>query len=134
ENATVISGGRRASYGSLAAAAAKLPAPSDVKLKSAGFTYIGTNLPRLDGPDKARGRTTFGLDVKQPGMLHAVLIPCPVIGGKVASFDAGAASKAKGVKKVVDIGEGVAVIADHYWPARQAAESIKVKWDEGPNA
>jgi isoquinoline 1-oxidoreductase beta subunit len=134
ENGTVLCGARKASFGSLANAAAKQPVPGDVPLKTAGFTLIGTNLPRLDGPDKARGRTVFGLDVKQPGMLHAVLIPCPVIGGKVASFDAGAASKAKGVKKVVDIGEGVAVIADHYWTARKAAESMQVKWDEGPNA
>ena len=132
ENGMVVSGTRKATFGSLAAAAAKQPVPTDVKPKTSGYTLIGSNIPRLDGADKARGRTIYGLDVKQPGMLHAALIPCPVIGGKVASFDAGDVEKRKGVKKVVDIGEGVAVIADHYWTARQAAEAIKIKWDDGP--
>ena len=62
--------------------------PKDVPLKDAAkFTVIGTSLPRLDGSDKARGRTIYGIDVRQPGMLYAALVPCPVIGGKVASFD-----------------------------------------------
>ena len=76
---------------------------------------IGKPLPRLDGADKARGQTVFGIDVKQPGMLYAALATCPVLGGKVATFDASSAQKRPGVRKVVDIGDGVAVIADHYW-------------------
>ena len=134
ENGQVVSGSRKAAFGSLASAAARQPVPKDVPLKTANFTVIGKDLPRLDGADKARGRTIYGLDVKQPGMLHAALIPCPVIGGKVASFDAGDVAKRKGVKKVVDIGEGVAVVADHYWTARNAAEALKITWDEGPGA
>ncbi|HUP29263.1 MAG TPA: molybdopterin cofactor-binding domain-containing protein [Usitatibacter sp.] len=135
EDGYVVCGSKRAAYGSLAAAAAKQPVPKDVKLKDATqFTVIGKPLPRLDGADKARGKTVFGLDVKQPGMLYAALIPCPVIGGKVASFDAAGADKRKGVRKVVDIGEGVAVIADHYWIARTAAEGLAIKWDEGAGA
>jgi Aerobic-type carbon monoxide dehydrogenase, large subunit CoxL/CutL homologs len=82
EKGSVINGARKASFGSLASVAAKQSAPKDVPLKQASFSVIGTNLPRLDGADKARGRTVYGLDVKQPGMLYAVLIPCPVIGGK----------------------------------------------------
>jgi CO/xanthine dehydrogenase Mo-binding subunit len=132
ENGMVVSGSHRATFGSLASAAARQPVPANVALRTTDFKVIGTNLQRLDGADKARGKTVYGLDVKQPGMLHAALIPSPVIGGKVASFDAGDVAHRKGVKKVVDIGEGVAVIADHYWVARRAAEAIKVRWDDGP--
>ena len=135
ENGFVLHGNRRASYGSLADAAAKLPVPKDVALKDAArFTVIGKDLPRLDGSDKARGRTVYGMDVTQPGMLYAALQPCPVIGGKVASYDAAAVSTRPGVRAVVNIGEGVAVVADHYWTARSAADALKIQWDEGPAA
>ncbi|MDB5906939.1 MAG: aldehyde oxidase, partial [Massilia sp.] len=119
----------------LAGAAAKQPVPKEVPLKTPGqFSVIGKPLPRLDGGDKARGVTVFGIDFKQPGMLYAALLPCPVLGGKVVSFDGGAALKRPGVRKVVDIGEGVAVIADHYWTAKSALTDLKVRWDEGPAA
>ncbi len=135
ENGFVLHGSRRASYGSLAAAAAALPVPKDVPLKDpANFTVIGKALPRLDGRDKARGRTVYGIDVKQPGMLYAALVPCPVIGGKVASYDAAGVGARRGVKAVVNIGEGVAVVADHYWTARSAADAVQIQWDEGPGA
>ena len=134
-NGVVTHGPHRATYGSLAAGAAKLPVPKDVALKDpAHFTVIGTTLPRLDGADKARGRATYGMDVKQPGMLYAALSPCPVIGGKVASFDGSAAKATPGVKAVVDLGEAVAVVADHYWTARKAADLLEIRWDEGPGA
>lgn len=134
-NGQLTHGTRKASYGSLAAAAAKLPVPKDVPLKSADkFTVIGKPLPRLDGADKARGKTIFGMDVKQPGMLYAALAQCPVIGGKVASFDASAVAKRKGVRKVVNIGEGVAVVADHFWVAQSSLADLNIKWDEGPGA
>src|SRR5437762_1276395 len=67
-------------------------------------------------------------------MLYAAIVPCPVNGGKVASFDAAAAKNRAGVKAVVDIGEAVAVVADHYWTARTAADAIPITWDEGPAA
>ncbi|HZF30893.1 MAG TPA: molybdopterin cofactor-binding domain-containing protein [Gammaproteobacteria bacterium] len=131
----VAHGDESLSYGELAAAAARLPVPKDVPLKSAGeFDLIGTALPRLDGADKARGKTIFGIDVRQPGMVYAALATCPVLGGRVASFDATAAQKRSGVRKVVDLGEGVAVIADHYWIARSALADIKIQWDEGARA
>jgi CO/xanthine dehydrogenase Mo-binding subunit len=135
DNGFVTHGSRKASYGQLAAAAAKQPVPKDVKLKAVGeFKVIGSALPRLDGADKARGRTIYGLDAKQPGMVYAALAVCPVIGGKVTSFDAGGAQKRKGVLKVVNIGEGVAVVADHYWVARSALDDLKIQWDEGAGA
>jgi CO/xanthine dehydrogenase Mo-binding subunit len=135
ENGVVIHGNRRLSYGELAAAVAKMTPPADVALKSpAQFTVIGKNVPRLDGPGKARGTTVFGIDVVQKDMLYAALVQCPVLGGKVKSFDASAVEKRPGVRKVVNIGEGVAVVADHYWMARSALNDVKVEWDAGPAA
>ena len=129
----VVHGSKSLAYGALAAEAARLSVPEEVTLKSAAeFSVIGKSLPRLDGADKARGRTIFGIDVKQPGMVYAALTTCPVLGGRVVSFDASKAQKRPGVRKVVDIGGGVAVIADHYWIARSALADITIRWDEGP--
>lgn len=130
----VVHGAKKMAYGKLAAAAAKQPVPKDVALRNSDFKLIGTNVPRLDGADKARGKTVFGIDAVQPKMLYAYLVASPVIGGKVASVDSAAAEKMKGVRKVVNIGEGVAVIADHFWTAKQAGEALKIQWDSGPNA
>jgi isoquinoline 1-oxidoreductase beta subunit len=132
ENGLVVHGDKKLSYGELATDAAKQPAPSGIRLKPVGqFTVIGAPLPRLDGADKARGRSVFGIDVAQPGMLYAALAPCPVLGGKVVSVDASVAEKRPGVRKVVNIGEGVAVVADHYWTAKSALADLKIEWDEG---
>ncbi len=135
DNGQVIHGEKTIGFGALAAAASKQPVPQNVTLKPpAEFRLIGKPLPRLDGAEKARGRTVFGLDTKQPGMVYAALLPCPVIGGKVASFSAGKVETRPGVRKVVNIGEGVAVIADHYWVAQSALADLEVQWDEGPGA
>jgi isoquinoline 1-oxidoreductase beta subunit len=135
ENGQLTHGKHKASYGSLAAAAAKQPVPKDVPLKGTDkFTIIGKPLARLDGTDKARGKTIFGMDVKHPGMLYAALAQCPVIGGKVASFDGSGVAARKGVRKVINIGEGVAVVADHYWIAQSSLKDLDIKWDEGPGA
>ncbi len=134
-NGVVTHGPHRATYGSLAAGAAGQPVPKDVPLKDpAHFTVIGKALPRLDGADKARGRATYGMDVKQPGMLYAAIAPCPVLGGKVGSFDDAAVKARPGVKAVVNLGEAVAVVANHYWTARKAADLLEIRWDEGPGA
>ena len=135
ENGYVVHGSDRLAYGALAADAAKLAPPKQVALKPVDqFTVIGKPLQRLDGGDKARGQTVFGIDVAQPGMLYAAVTPCPVLGGKVASFDGSAAEKRAGVRKVVNIGDGVAVVADHYWTARSALNDLNIQWDEGPAA
>lgn len=134
-NGRVTHGARTAGYGGLATAAAKQPVPQTVVLKEASaFTVIGKALPRLDGADKARGRTTYGIDVKQPNMLYAALVPCPVIGGKVSSLDMAGVDKRPGVRAVVNIGEGMAVVADHWWTARKGADALVIQWDEGPGA
>ncbi|MFO0691830.1 MAG: molybdopterin cofactor-binding domain-containing protein [Myxococcota bacterium] len=122
-------------YAELADEAARQPVPTDVALKPpSAFRVIGKPLDRLDGADKARGRTRYGIDVALPGMLRAALAACPVLGGKVASFDAAKAMSRPGVRAVVDLGEGVAVVADHYFTARQALADLEIHWDEGPTA
>lgn len=127
--------GRRASYGELAAEASKLKAPEKVALKDPSqFRIVGKRTPRLDTPAKVNGTATFGIDVKLPGMVYASLQQCPVQGGKVKSFDASKARAMPGVIDVVQIPDGVAVVAQSYWQATQAREQLSVQWDEGPNA
>ena len=125
--------GKKATYGKLAEAASKLPVPKDPKLKDAkDFKYLGKPVKRLDTPAKVNGTAEFGIDVKLPGMLYASLAQCPVIGGKVVSFDDAKAKAMPGVKQVVQITDGVAVVADSWWRARVARDALEIKWDEGP--
>jgi isoquinoline 1-oxidoreductase subunit beta len=126
---------RKLTYGSVAAAAAMIPVPQDVPLKDPKqYRIVGKPTKRLDTPDKVDGRAEFGLDVKRPEMLYAVVARCPVFGGKVASFDATKAKAVPGVKTVVEISRGIAVVADNTWAAMQGRRALDVKWDEGPNA
>ena len=125
----------RLSYGSLADAAAKLPVPAKVALKDPKqFHLIGTSPKRLDTPSKVNGQAVFGIDAKVPGMLYAVVARCPVFGGKVASFDAAKAKAVPGVKQVVQVSRGVAVVADNTWSAMEGRRVLQVQFDEGPNA
>jgi len=126
---------RRATFGSLAEAAAQIPQPKDVKLKDPSqFTIVGKPTKRLDTPKKVNGTAEFGIDVRRPGMLHASVEHCPVFGGKVASFDATKAKAIPGVKDVIQIPTGIAVVADNTWTAFQGRKALDIKWDEGPNA
>ncbi|HLG98034.1 MAG TPA: xanthine dehydrogenase family protein molybdopterin-binding subunit [Bryobacteraceae bacterium] len=137
ENSAVINTdtNARLSYGSLADAAAKLPAPSNIALKDPSlFRLIGRPTKRLDTREKVNGRTVFGLDVRVPGMQHAVVQRCPVFGGKVAGFDASKSKAIPGVKNVLQISNGVAVLADNTWAAMEGRRVLKVQWDEGPVA
>jgi isoquinoline 1-oxidoreductase beta subunit len=137
ENGAVISTATRArlSYGSLAEAAAQLPVPSNVTLKDpARFTLIGKPLQRVDTPAKVTGKATFGIDVRLPGMVHAVVARCPVFGGRVARFDATKAKAVPGVTQVVQIPQGVAVVASNTWAAMEGRRALEIEWDEGPNA
>lgn len=125
-------GAKQASYGALAQAASKLPVPANVVLKDPkDFKIIGKATRRLDTPVKVNGKAEFGIDVKLPGMVYASLEQCPVIGGKVKSFDAAKARTMPGVIAVVQIDDGVAVVANTYWRAKTARESMTVQWDEG---
>ncbi len=134
ENASVIhtASDRRAGYGELAEAAAQQPVPEDVALKDpADFRLLGKRRRRLDTPYKVDGTAIFGIDVKRPGLLTATVARCPVYGGTVASYDDAAARAVPGVKDVVQISSGVAVVADNYWAALEGKRALKIEWDEG---
>jgi isoquinoline 1-oxidoreductase beta subunit len=127
--------GRKIGYGELAGKAAEMPVPKEPKLKSPEqFRYIGKAVARLDTPDKVTGRGIYGIDVKVPGLLVASVQRCPVFGGKVARFDASKAKAVKGVRHVVQISSGVAVVANSYWAAKKGREALMITYDEGPNA
>jgi len=135
EGGAVLHGKERRSYGALAESAAKLPIPKEITLKPATeFTLVGRPAKRVDTATKLDGSATYGIDVKLPGMLHGAIAQCPTLGGKLASFDGSAAEAMPGVKKIVGVGNGVVVVADHYWQARKALEAVKITWDPGANA
>ena len=122
-------------YGSLSEDASKLAVPANPPLKDpAQFRLIGKPVKRLDTPPKVDGSAQFGIDVRRPGMVYAVVARCPVFGGKVKSFDAAKAKAVPGVKLVVQISGGVAVVADNTWSAMQGRRVLDVQWDEGPVA
>lgn len=135
---TVVSGvlshartGRRATLGELAAKAASVPPPADVKLKDPqDFTLIGRRLPRVDSRAKTYGAAVFTMDVSLPDMLTAVIARPPRFGAKVRSFDASAARQVKGVTDVVQVPAGIAVLARGFWAARKGREALTIDWDE----
>ncbi|HLJ23848.1 MAG TPA: xanthine dehydrogenase family protein molybdopterin-binding subunit [Candidatus Acidoferrales bacterium] len=137
ENSSIVHAPTKRSltYGSLAEAAAKLPVPENVPLKEPDqYHLIGKPTKRLDTPLKVNGTAQYGIDVRQPGMLYAVVARCPVFGGKVAGFDATKAKAIPGVKDVIEISTGVAVVANNTWTAMEGRRALEVQWDEGPNA
>jgi isoquinoline 1-oxidoreductase subunit beta len=153
ENNTVVHGpsGRRVKYGELAATASKLPVPKAdaIALKSPSeFRFIGKSMPRVDVPGKVDGGARFGIDVRIPGMLFAVVARCPHFGGKLHSFDASGAKTVAGVRAVFPIpplgflpklerninsAGGVAVVAESTWSAMLGRKALKISWDRGPN-
>jgi isoquinoline 1-oxidoreductase beta subunit len=127
--------GRRLAYGALVDKAATLPVPTQIALKAPGsFKLLGQSIPRLDLPEKVNGTARFGIDVKLPGLLTAKIVKSPVFGGKVASFNADKAKAVPGVRHVVQVSSGIAVVADNYWSATKGAQAVAVTWDEGPLA
>lgn len=132
ENGSVTGpGNRRLSFGSLVDSASRLPIPANPALNGGVPTLLGKPLKRLDSPAKITGKATFGIDVYEPGMLTAVIVRAPVFGAKLMSFDADVAMEDKGVRKVVDIGTGVAVVADGFWSAAKGAGNVRAVWDFG---
>jgi len=130
--------GRRLTYGELSAAAARLPVPQDVPLKDpkdpAAFRILGRRIRRLDIAEKVDGSARFGIDVRIPGMLYATVTRCPVFGGKVSRFDGTQSKAVPGVRDVVQIEGGVAIVATSTWSTMQARNLLRVVWDEGPFA
>ena len=129
---------RSTTYGKVADAAAKVPAPDpkSIKLKDPkDWKIAGKPLKRLDTIDRVTGKQVYGADVKLPGMLNAAIKDSPVQGGKIKSFDAAKVEKMPGVKKVVQVGtSGVAVVADTWWQAKTALDALPIEWDPGENA
>lgn len=124
-------GSRRARFGELAAAAAAQPVPPQPVLKAPSqYKLIGTRVPRrLDRDGKTDGTQAFGLDVRRPGMLYAVLARPPRFGATLLGFDGAAAAAAANVKQVVGTPYGVAVLATDTWSAIHARELLKIDWD-----
>ncbi|MEZ5857043.1 MAG: molybdopterin cofactor-binding domain-containing protein [Hyphomicrobiaceae bacterium] len=127
--------GRTTTYGKVADAAAKVPAPKTVKLKAVkDWTIAGKPLKRLDTVDKVTGAQVYGFDLKLPGMLVATIKAAPVTGSKVKSFDPTKTKAMKGVKQVVPVGDtAVAVIADTFWHAKQGLDALAIEWTSTQN-
>ncbi|MBK5259629.1 MAG: xanthine dehydrogenase family protein molybdopterin-binding subunit [Thermoanaerobaculia bacterium] len=136
-NGAVVDGPtkRRATYAELASDAAKQPVPEKPQLKDRkSYRIVGTSRKRTDGPDIVTGRARYGIDVRVPGMLYAVVARAPQWGSKVESFDATAAKKVSGVRHVLQIPNGVAVVADNTWAAMRGREALRVNWTVSPHA
>ncbi|QQD16655.1 xanthine dehydrogenase family protein molybdopterin-binding subunit [Spongiibacter nanhainus] len=123
------------SFADLVPIAQTLPVPESGELvKAEDFKYIGKYKPRVDALAKVTGKATFGIDAGPAEALSAVLVRCPHFDGDVASFDATDALTMPGVNDVFQSHRSVAVVADTYWQARQAAAKVKVTWQDGPTA
>lgn len=140
--------GRRLGYGELAADAARRPVPKTdtLRLKArADFRYIGKNKVRLvDLEAIGKGRAAYGMDMRLPGMVYAVVARPPVVGGKPRRVESDKALAVPGVLKVVEIPAfkgapgfqplgGVAVVARNTWSAMQGRAALQIEWDDGPN-
>lgn len=128
--------GKRATFGEMAIAASKIPGPKDVKLKDPSkFTLIGTEAARrLDSVAKTNGTALYTIDVKLPGLLTAVVLHPPAFAAKLRNFDATAAKQIPGVTDVVEVPEGVAVVATSMWAALRGRDAVKANWDTSASA
>ena len=135
ENGAVVAGSRRATFGALADKARALPTPAQVPLKDRStWTRIGTPTKRLDSPEKVTGRALFGQDVRFDGLKVAVVERAPVFGARAISWDDAAARKVPGVRAVVQVPSGVAVVADHFYAASQGRDALSPDRQVGPGA
>jgi len=129
------SSGRRATFGEVAAEASRLPVPSSPRLKSPDeLTLVGKALPRIDIPEKVDGSAKFGIDMRLPGMLIAAVRTAPTLAGRLRGVDRAPALGQPGVRAVVPLDNGVAVVADTYWQARMALSRLEPDFDPGPDA
>jgi len=132
EKGFVIHGNQKLRYGQIASAAAALPAPSQVKLKDPkDWKLLGKPTHRLDSAAKITGKAEFGMDVRRPGMLVALVARSPYFGGTAKGFRAEKAKAIPGVVDVVKIPSGVAVLAEHFWAARLGRDALEIDWDPG---
>jgi isoquinoline 1-oxidoreductase subunit beta len=126
---------RSFTYGELANDAAKVSVPQNPPLKDPkDFKIVGTWVRQIPTADRSTGKALFGIDTKIPGMLYATLARSAVFGGNVASFDATKAKTVPGVRTIVQIDNGIAVLADSTWAALQGRDALDIKWNSGPNS
>ncbi|MCF8170014.1 MAG: molybdopterin-dependent oxidoreductase [Methylotenera sp.] len=126
--------GKKLSYGQLAGDAAKLTPPKDIPLKDPKtWTLAGKSLPRVDIADIVTGKIRYGVDVQLPGMLHAAIAQSPVFGGKATLVDSSKVDNRRGIVKVINLGEFVAVVANNWWRAKEALRDVSIEWDNGKN-
>lgn len=127
--------GRSLAYTDLLADAAKLSPPAEPKLTPrTEWKVLGQPLPRQDIPAKVDGSTRYGMDVRLPGMLTAVVTHAPTFGGALLSVDEAPALAVRGVRKVVRLPGALAVVGDGYWPASKGLAALSPEWGPGPNA
>jgi isoquinoline 1-oxidoreductase beta subunit len=125
----VTHGNKRLTFGKLAETAMALAPPKAVNLKDPkDWKLIGTEVRRLDTPEKITGKAQFGIDVQFPGLRVAVVARPPAFGAKLAKFDGAAALKVPGVERVVRTANGVAVIAKHFWAAKLGRDALQIDW------
>jgi isoquinoline 1-oxidoreductase beta subunit len=128
-------GGEVLGIGELLEDVLKLDAPTDPVLKDdAELRYVGKGLPAKDVPDKATGRTVFGIDYHEPGMLVATVKASPVHGGRVVKSNAATVQRLPGIKAVIDIPNGLAVVADTFWHAKKGVDALEIEFDAGAAA
>ena len=127
--------GRSATFGELAADAAKVALAAEPAIKTPDqFKLIGEGFRRIDTPLKVTGAARFGIDTRLPGMAYAAAANCPVFGGKLKSYDFSAISGRRGIIAAVPVTNGVAVVADNFWRAKEALNAMPIEWDFGPAA
>ncbi len=127
--------GRTARYGELAADAARISLRSEPDIKTPDrFELIGTRAARLDTPLKVNGEAKFGIDARLPNMVYAAVANCPVFGGRLRSYDESAIKSRRGFIAVVPVENGVAVVADRFWRAKEALAALPIQWDSGAGA
>jgi isoquinoline 1-oxidoreductase subunit beta len=144
----VHTSGKKIGFGELTEEAAKLPIPKDedvVLKKKADWKYIGKSVNLYDVPDIIKGTAVYGIDVMQPGLKYAVIMRCPVAGGKVKSFSDAEANKIAGVQKIFEMAAsgfpagldapqgGIVIVANSTWAAISARKALQVEWDFGVN-
>jgi isoquinoline 1-oxidoreductase beta subunit len=127
--------GRTINFGALAAEAARVRLPREPAIKTPEqYRLIGRPMARLDTPVKVDGTAKFGIDTRLPDMVYAAVATCPVFGGTLKQFDQSAIAERRGILAVVPLDNGVAVVADRFWRAKQALAAMPIVWDEGSAA
>jgi isoquinoline 1-oxidoreductase beta subunit len=127
--------GRSATFGDVAADAAGITLAAEPAIKSADqFRLLGSPMKRVDTPLKATGAARFGIDTRLPGMVYAAVANCPVFGGTLKSYDFAVVSTRRGIIAAIPVTNGVALVADNFWRAKQALAAMPVEWNFGPAA